>query len=131
MADYVERLIELKRREFGFGRLMLLDEEMLTAAIAWQYVPRTIDATKDVESPWEAVAYDYDEWADIAQIQTVRLRSAAERLIKMNMIFPDGELPKEVAAYVMTKVSESLGFKPGAQAKPKKKKKKSELTDGD
>jgi len=110
-ARYEELLAELKKTEWGFERLALIDEEMLAAAIAWRFVEKTVSKKAKVERAWDAVKYNEEEWADLSQLSVSRLKKAVKRLVQLNLIFPDGSLPKEVKAFAAAKATEHMGVK--------------------
>ena len=71
--------------------LLIKDDEVMQKLIAvWPSVDKEIAIE---EKMWSGLAFSYDQWCDFAGVPPSNLNiSHCERLIKLDLIFPDGRI---------------------------------------
>lgn len=97
----VERLKELG---VTARQLILIDDTLLRAAVAWPNVSREFLSDIDGADVWDLVSFDPFEWMSLAGLPSKVFRSVFLRCKRLNLIFPDGEIPREVVALANKRV---------------------------
>jgi len=117
---FFEKLLkELKEQNLDIERLHLLSDDLMLAAISWQYVDKEINNKLETNDIWDCVKFDLLQWSELSGfINDKQLRKIFPRLKALKFIYPDGSMPDDVRALVRNKIRGKL--------KAKKKEKESE-----
>lgn len=118
---------EIKRSEEAFeeaiatiksenpGSLMqvnlMTDPLVARAVAAWPSVPRRINPdAHECSDPWDMVWYPVDLWMKAARIPREHEKSVILTITQNHLVYPDGEMPHQVRAYLVQRGRELLGL---------------------
>ncbi len=97
--DFYAEVQKLKDRGVASSQLILVNDALLKAAVAWPMVQKsTITDLDDMDDVWDFVSFDPIEWMKLSQLAPQLYTSIFLRCKRLNIIYPDGEIAKEVIA---------------------------------
>jgi len=102
--DFGAEVERLKALGVTARQLILIDDVLLRAAVAWPNVSREFVSGIEVSDVWDLVSFDPFEWMSLAGLPSQVFRSVFLRCKRLNLVFPDGEIPREVVALANQRV---------------------------